>query len=127
MDRGDGARLPYPDGAFDLVLATLVLHEIDPAARLAVLEDMVRVLHREGRIGIIDYHPLPRPTVKGWGTRVLMRGIERSAGRRHYANYHKFLTTGGVFPPARQLGLIVEDLKRVSGGNIGIYRLRRAP
>lgn len=125
--QGDGARLPYPDGAFDLVLATLVLHEIDPAARLAVLEDMARVLHQDGRIGIIDYHPLPQPTVIGWGTRILMRGIERSAGRRHYANYRRFLTTGGVFPPARQLGLIVEDLKRASGGNIGIYRLRRAP
>ena len=125
--RGDGARLPYPDGSFDLVLASLVLHEIDPGTRPAVLEDMARVVRPEGRIGIIDYHPLPKRTVKGWGTRLLMRGIERSAGRRHYANYRHFLTTGGIFPPVKRLGLIVEDLKRASGGNIGIYRLRRGP
>ena len=123
--RGDGARLPYPDGSFDLVLASLVLHEIDPDTRPAVLEDMARVVRPEGRIGIIDYHPLPKRTVKGWGTRLLMRGIERSAGRRHYANYRHFLTTGGIFPPVKRLGLIVEDLKQASGGNIGIYRLRR--
>lgn len=123
--QGDGARLPYPDGSFDLVLASLVLHEIDPDKRPAVLEDMARVVRPEGFIGIIDYHPLPKRTVKGWGTRLLMRGIERSAGRRHYANYRHFLTTGGIFPPAKCLGLIVEDFKRASGGNIGIYRLRR--
>ena len=123
--RGDGARLPYPDGSFDLVLASLVLHEIDPGTRPAVLEDMARVVRPEGLIGIIDYHPLPKRTVKGWGARLLMRGIERSAGRRHYANYRHFLTTGGIFPPVKRLGLIVEDLKRASGGNIGIYRLRR--
>jgi len=124
--RGDGARLPYPDESFDLVLVSLVLHEMEPSTRSAVLEDMVRVLHPEGCIGIIDYHPLPKRTVKGWGTRVLMRGIERSAGRRHYANYRNFLTTGGVYTPASYLGLIVEGQKRASGGNIGIYRLRRA-
>jgi hypothetical protein len=56
-----------------------------------------------------------------------LRGIEGSAGRRHYANYRHFLTTGGIFPPVKRLGLIVEDLKRASGGNIGIYRLRRGP
>jgi hypothetical protein len=71
--------------------------------------------------------PCPKRTVKGLGTRLLMRGIERSAGRRHYANYRHFLTTGGIFPPVKRLGLIVEDLKRASGGNIGIYRLRRGP
>ncbi len=125
--RGDGARLPYPDGSFDLVLASLVLHEIEPGTRSAVLEDMVRVLRPEGCIGIIDYHPLPKRTVKGLGTRLLMRGIEWSAGRRHYANYRHFMTNGGIFPPVNRLGLIVEDLKRASGGNIGIYRLRRGP
>jgi ubiquinone/menaquinone biosynthesis C-methylase UbiE len=124
---GDGARLPYPDGSFDLVLASLVLHEMEPGTRSAVLEDMVRVLRPEGCIGIIDYHPLPKRTVKGLGTRLLMRGIEWSAGRRHYANYRHFLTNGGIFPPVKRLGLIVEDLKRASGGNIGIYRLRRGP
>ena len=100
---------------------------MESSTRAAVLQDMARVLRPEGRIGIIDYHPLPKRTVKGVGARILMRGIERSAGRRHYANYRNFLSTGGVFQAVRHLGLIVEDLKRASGGNIGIYRLRRGP
>ena len=123
--RGDAARMPFPDGAFDLVLATLVLHEMDPADRLAVMEDMTRVLNPEGRIGIIDYHPAASRTIKGFWASTFIRGIERAAGRRHYTNYRYFITDGGIPTLAGRHGLVVERQKRVSGGNIGIYQLRR--
>ena len=35
LQLGDATRLPYPDRAFDLVLASTVLHEMSPAARRA--------------------------------------------------------------------------------------------
>jgi demethylmenaquinone methyltransferase/2-methoxy-6-polyprenyl-1,4-benzoquinol methylase len=123
--RGDAARLPYPDDAFDLVLASLVLHEMDPAIRLAVLEDMLRVTDPQGSLGIIDYHPQPRRSLKGLLARSVIRGIERAAGQRHYANYRHFLSAGGIPGMADRHGLQIERHKRVSGGNIGVYRLRR--
>lgn len=124
--RGDGARLPCPDGAFDLVLAVMVLHEITSATRRAVLADMARVLHPAGRLGIIDYHPLPARTFKGFLARRLIQGVERAAGHRHHTNYRNFLREGGLPALADRQGLHIEGCRRVGGGNIGIYRLRRA-
>lgn len=125
--RGDATIMPYPERSFDLVLATLVLHEMDPADRLAVMQGMTRVLSPEGRIGIIDYHPAAWRTVKGFWAGLLIRSIERAAGRRHYRNYRHFIANGGIPTLAGRLGLVVERQKRVSAGHIGIYRLRRTP
>ncbi len=123
--RGNAARLPYPEEAFDLVMASLVLHEMDPAVRSAVVEDMLRVTVPHGRLGIIDYHPQPRPSLKGAVANTIIRGIERAAGRRHYANFCHFRAAGGIPGLAARHGLQVERCQRVSGGNIGVYRLRR--
>jgi ubiquinone/menaquinone biosynthesis C-methylase UbiE len=125
--RGDAARLPYPAETFDLVMATLVLHEMDPAVRSAVVEDMLRVIGHHGRLGIIDYHPQPRPSLKGAVASGIIRGIERAAGRRHYTNFRHFRAAGGIPGLAARHGLHIEGCQRVSGGNIGIYRLRRMP
>ena len=47
---GDAARMPYPDGAFDLVLAATVLHEMPPEVRGTVLDEMRRVLRPDERV-----------------------------------------------------------------------------
>jgi demethylmenaquinone methyltransferase/2-methoxy-6-polyprenyl-1,4-benzoquinol methylase len=125
--RGDAALLPYPDAAFDLVLASLVLHEMNPAVRSAVVADMLRVAAPQGRLGIIDYHPQPRRSLKGAVASGVIRMIERAAGRRHYAGYRHFRSTGGIPGLAARHSLQVERCKRISGGNIGVYRLRRMP
>jgi ubiquinone/menaquinone biosynthesis C-methylase UbiE len=125
--RGDAARLPYPDGVYDVVLATLVLHEMDPGVRHSVMGEILRVLGPHGRLGIIDYHPRSRRSLKGFVAKGVIGGIERAAGRRHYANYRHFLHAGGVPEMAGRYGLQIMRHKRVSGGNIGIYGLRRTP
>jgi hypothetical protein len=55
----------------------------------------------------------------------MIRCIEFAAGRRHYAHYRHFLSRGGIPKLAARHGLTIERQKRVSGGNIGIYKLRR--
>jgi ubiquinone/menaquinone biosynthesis C-methylase UbiE len=42
--------MPYPDGAFDLVLAATVLHEMPPEVRGTVLDEMRGVLRRDERV-----------------------------------------------------------------------------
>jgi ubiquinone/menaquinone biosynthesis C-methylase UbiE len=46
LEVADGRRLPYPDRAFDLAHASLVLHHLEPADAVALLREMRRVATR---------------------------------------------------------------------------------
>jgi ubiquinone/menaquinone biosynthesis C-methylase UbiE len=46
---GDGRSLPYPDGAFDVVHASLVVHHLEPEGAHTLLVEMARV----ARLGIV--------------------------------------------------------------------------
>jgi ubiquinone/menaquinone biosynthesis C-methylase UbiE len=126
ISRGDAASMPWRRRTFDWALASFVLHEMAPGTRSEVLLDMTRILKKTGRLGIVDYHPERAPTLKGWVSRAVIRGIEFAAGRRHYANYRHFVAAGGIPTLADRHGLTIERQKRVSGGNIGIYQLCQA-
>ncbi len=52
FDQAEAERLPYPDGAFDLVCCQFALHHI--AKPFAVLQEMKRVARPEGRLLVID-------------------------------------------------------------------------
>jgi len=55
---GDILPLPFPDGAFSLVVSQAAFHHLaDPAA---VLAEMARVCTRDGRIAINDMSPEPQ-------------------------------------------------------------------
>jgi ubiquinone/menaquinone biosynthesis C-methylase UbiE len=55
---GDILPLPFPDGAFSLVVSQAAFHHLaDPAA---VLAEMTRVCTRDGRIAINDLSPEPQ-------------------------------------------------------------------
>lgn len=123
--QGDASALPWASQTFDLVLATFVLHEIPPRPRLMVLAEIERVLRYEGRLGFVDYHPEPWGSLKGLMVSCFNWVVERAAGRDHYSHYRHFLKTGGVPSMINQFNLRIEDSKRVSGGNIGLYRLSR--
>ncbi|MFL5727089.1 MAG: methyltransferase domain-containing protein [Chloroflexota bacterium] len=43
---GDGRSLPYPDGAFDIAHASLVVHHLEPVDAVALLREMARVARR---------------------------------------------------------------------------------
>ena len=46
---GDGLALPYPDDAFDIVHASLLVHHLEPEAARALLSEMARV----ARVGVV--------------------------------------------------------------------------
>lgn len=118
---GDAARMPYPDGAFDLILATTVLHEMPPQVRAAVLGEMKRVLRAGGRILLTDFEPGPVRPPRGWVTRGIIAASELAAGRGHHRNYHDFMAHGGLPPLLAAHGLLVDHRRVVSGGAIGLY------
>jgi ubiquinone/menaquinone biosynthesis C-methylase UbiE len=54
-DLGDGAALPYPDGAFTIVTCRFAFHHLEDP--LPVLREMKRVCAGGGRIAVIDSAP----------------------------------------------------------------------
>lgn len=53
----EGARLPYPDGAFDLVTTSCVIHHVPPADWLAFAREMRRVTRPGGVAVVIEHNP----------------------------------------------------------------------
>jgi ubiquinone/menaquinone biosynthesis C-methylase UbiE len=121
----DAADMPYADDSFDLVTAFLTLHEMPAATRMAVMAEMVRVVHREGRLVLIDYRSGPIRFPKGWLFKALIVSMELAAGREHFRNYRDFLAREGLPGLIAAHGLSVETEKVVSAGNMLAYVARK--
>ena len=78
--RGDGLRLPFRDGTFDLVHLSMILHHMDGAA----LTGLLREAARTGRGGRILVGELERSVLHYLGARILAATIWRgNAVTRH--------------------------------------------
>ncbi len=115
---GDAADMPFPDRSFDLVVSFLTLHEMPLAVRGPVVCEMARVLGRDGRILMVDFHPGPYRFPKGWMYRAVIVPIEIAAGREHFRNHRDFLRRKGLPGLIDGSGLTVEKEKFVAGGNV---------
>jgi len=123
VDLGDASRLPHAGESFDLVLMSMVLHEIREETRSAILAEAGRVLRADGWILVIEYHPGPLRFPRGWLAQPLIMAVERMAGLQHYRNYREFLAMGGVRGLAPRNRLAVQAEAVIKGGNFGLYRL----
>jgi ubiquinone/menaquinone biosynthesis C-methylase UbiE len=54
FDRGYSQELPYPDGSFDRVLSSLMLHHLEGDARRRTAEEALRVLRPGGALYLLD-------------------------------------------------------------------------
>ena len=64
----DGARIPFPDGSFDLVFMACVLHHIDHADHNAILSEARRVLAERGVLVVFEHNPYNPLTVHAVNT-----------------------------------------------------------
>jgi ubiquinone/menaquinone biosynthesis C-methylase UbiE len=54
FDHGYSQELPYPDGSFDRVLSSLMLHHLERDARTRTAEEALRVLRPGGALYLVD-------------------------------------------------------------------------
>jgi ubiquinone/menaquinone biosynthesis C-methylase UbiE len=52
--------MPFPDGHFDVVLSTMMLHHLPGPARSQCLQETVRVLKSGGRLLVVDFGAAPK-------------------------------------------------------------------
>jgi ubiquinone/menaquinone biosynthesis C-methylase UbiE len=116
--------LPYPAASFDLVIASMIFHELQPMVRDAVVAEMARVTAPGGRILVTEFHPGPWTFPKGWFYRGISVLAETIA--RHRDRSAAFLASGGMPALAGRLGLPLERTKVVAGGNVALYVLTAA-
>ena len=74
FDLGDAVALPYPDGAFDRVLSSLVFSLLSGEQKRRVLREADRVLAADGELYLADFGP-PH-TFWGWLLARRMRRFE---------------------------------------------------
>jgi len=121
LDLGDATDMPYEDNKFDLVISMLSLHEMPPETRLAVLNEIKRVLKNDGRILLVDFHPGPYQPLQGWISKLIIFFSELAAGREHFKNYRQFMATKGLSKLATLHNLEVEKQQILAGGTFAIY------
>ena len=120
--RADAARLPFADASFSLSTVALALHEKPPAARPAILAEMLRVTRPGGLVAVIDYLS-PRSlaqAVSAYG----VKAVERMAGREHHAHYAQFMASGALEGLLAGLGLKPYEIRRSWLGLLGLALLR---
>jgi ubiquinone/menaquinone biosynthesis C-methylase UbiE len=54
----DGRTIPFPDGTFDVALASCVFHHIPHDQHVALLGEIRRVLQPQGRLFVFEHNPL---------------------------------------------------------------------
>jgi ubiquinone/menaquinone biosynthesis C-methylase UbiE len=54
----DGRTIPFPDGTFDVALASCVFHHIPHDEHVALLAEIHRVLNAQGRLFVFEHNPL---------------------------------------------------------------------
>ncbi len=120
----DASNTPFANDKFDLILSSTVLHEMSPRVRVDVLNEAKRVLKKDGRILLIDFHTGPIKKFKGTFSKIRITIAEIAAGREHYKNYRHFIKNGGLPVLIESHGFEVEDKKIVSGGTFGVFLLK---
>ncbi len=121
----DAREIPFEDHSFDVVITSLFLHEHPPEERSAILNQMKRVMKPEGRMMIVDFHPGPLRGLKGRVWNALITVAEFTGGRDHFRNSRIFLARQGMLPLIEEHGMMLENMKVVSGGTMGLYLLRK--
>jgi SAM-dependent methyltransferase len=122
LDRGFAQELPYPDGSFDRVFSSLMLHHLDSASKDALLAEVRRVLRPDGLLVLAD------AVLDGHGhdhrhgrvhRQVGMRGRMREQMRDNVGDAvsQRIAAAGFTVEPTRTMALRI-------GGRVGIELAR---
>lgn len=80
LEQADTTALPFPDASFDAIIASYLLHVLQPISRRTALEEITRVVRPGGRVGTLTIAP-PRGRLASVLSAPIRAAAERSSGR----------------------------------------------
>lgn len=89
---GPAQKLPWPDKHFDVAVASLLFHELNPEDRLPVLHESLRVAQSLLVFDYIGFGDDPLHKI----ARACLHIPERLAGKRHYNAFQHFMQRQGL-------------------------------
>lgn len=122
----DGGQLPFKS-RFDAAVMRFVFHEMDPALRERVWDELERTIRPGGLIFLIDFTVPEKPGIYSRLGQAAIRFIEHRMDvihPPHYDNYRDFMQTGGAAAWAARRGKAATESRRYFGGNIGLIAVR---
>ena len=96
--QGSGEKLPFSPASFDAVVCALILHESEIAPEI-LLEESFKTAPL---VVVLDWR-MPERNLDYLLT-FWVHGIERLAGKKHYANFLSFMKSGGLNGLAERAG-----------------------
>jgi ubiquinone/menaquinone biosynthesis C-methylase UbiE len=112
--RGDVLATPL-DGSFERIVLAFILHELDPARRVALLRRAAELLTGKGRIGILEW-ARPTHTIRGRAWTAAVHAIEPPIA-------HDILDDG-LDAAIAATGLMAFDDRRLAGGRARVVLAR---
>jgi len=115
-DHGMAYELPYPDGSFDVVLSSLMLHHITREQRIRTLSEVYRVLRPGGWLHVADFGK-PQST--------LMRALSKVSELLEETEDGVEGRLPGMFRAAGLEGVEETRRFRTPLGTLSLYRARK--
>jgi SAM-dependent methyltransferase len=108
LDEGMAYELPYPDGSFDRVLSSLMLHHLTTDDKRRTFHEVLRVLRAGGEMHVVDFGPprtlysrlvalvAARSEEAAVNVRGLLPEMFREAGFEQVEEAEQFMTVAGA-------------------------------
>jgi ubiquinone/menaquinone biosynthesis C-methylase UbiE len=119
FDIASATELPFPDGYFDCVSISLVLHEMKRDERNKAVSEMKRVVKKKGTLVFADFQvPLARNFI-GY----FIRTIEFIAGRENHRCFKDYMAQIGLKGILKEARLLPQKEVLLLSGNLQVVKV----
>ena len=117
----DATKTNFDNATFDVVIISFAIHEKDRNTQQALINEAYRIIKKDGLMLVVDYVFDNKTTKFG---RILIRIIERMAGREHDRNFKNYIQNKGLSSLIKKDKFKLIKYNRMSSGavTISIYQ-----